>query len=97
MAGKLIDNGYAIPLIRRLQLHSGVQTGHYCARKIALWFKSSFKAYLFDEAQLPHYPIDAMRELTNCHMTPACKANLQNLEGMIANSDGSQCLSLDTP
>ena len=94
MAGKLIDNGYAIPLIRRLQLHSGVQTGHYCARKIALWFKSSFKAYLFDEALIP---CDAMRELTNCHMTPACKANLQNLEGMIANSDGSQCLSLDTP
>jgi hypothetical protein len=30
-------------------------------------------------------------------MTPACKADLQNLEETIANSDGSQCLSLDTP
>lgn len=98
MAGRLIDKGYAIPRIGRLQVHSSVQAGHYCARKMALWFKSNFRGYLFDEAQLPrYYPCDAMHELTNCHMTPACKANLHNLEGTIANSDGSQCLFLDTP
>ena len=97
MAERLIDKGYAIPRIGRLQVHSSVQAGHCCARKMALWFKSSFEGYLMKPNYLIIIPCDAMHELTNCHMTLACKADLQNLEETIANSDGSQCLSLDTP
>ena len=78
-------------------MHSSFQAEHYCARKMALWFKSSFKDYLMKPNYLVIVPCDVMHELTNCHMTPACKANLQNLEGTIANSDGPQCLSLDAP
>lgn len=58
MAERLIDKGYAIPRIGRLQVHSSIQAGHYCAPKMTLWFKSSFEGYLFDEAQLPYcYPM----------------------------------------
>jgi len=68
---------------------------------LAKWRYGSNRAlkaiYLMKPNYLVIIPCDAMHELTNCHMTPACKADLQNLEETIANSDGSQCLSLDTP
>ena len=68
---------------------------------LAKWRYGSNRAlkaiYLVKPNYLVIIPCDAMHELTNCHMTPACKADLQNLEETIANSDGSQCLSLDTP